>query len=130
MDLKHARQRLKQERARLIAMLDAMRSEMVNETPGDDGELREVPAELSVNGQHPADMGSEQFEQTKTYSILTSVEADLHDVERALERVKDRTYGTCEACHRRIPVARLEARPAARFCVKDQALAEREVRAS
>jgi RNA polymerase-binding transcription factor DksA len=130
MDLKHARQRLKQERARLIAMRDAMRSDLVNETPGDDGELREMPAELSVNQQHPADMGTEQFEQTKTYSILTSVEADLLDVERALERVKDRTYGRCVACHRPIPAARLQTLPAARFCVKDQALAEREVRAS
>jgi DnaK suppressor protein len=47
-----------------------------------------------------------------------------------LKRLDEGTYGVCEACGREIPVARLDARPEARFCVDDQAQAEREARAS
>ena len=130
MDMRRARQRLKQEHKRLLGMRDAMHAELTNETPDDDGSPREAPAELSLHDQHPADVGTEAFEQTRAYSILATVQADLVDVERALERVSDRTYGTCEACRKPIRIARLEALPAARFCVKDQALVERQARAS
>lgn len=45
-----------------------------------------------------------------------ALERDVADVERALERLADGTYGTCEVCGTRLPPAELEARPAARRC--------------
>jgi RNA polymerase-binding transcription factor DksA len=77
-----------------------------------------------------ADLGTEMFEREKDLSILERVEAERADVDRALKRLEDGTYGLCEACGREIAKARLEIRPAARFCVDDQAAAEREGRAS
>ena len=44
----------------------------------------------------------------------------LEDVERALGRIDDGTYGTCEACGRQIPFERLEAIPHTRSCVACQ----------
>ncbi len=84
--------------------------------------------ELSLSDQHPADLGSETFERTKDYGILESVRGELADVEHALRRLEAGTYGTCEACGRPIAPARLEAIPAARFCLEDQARAERDAR--
>ena len=52
------------------------------------------------------------------------------DVEHALKRLDDGTYGTCEACGKPIDGGRLEAMPAARFCLDDQSTAEREIRSS
>jgi DnaK suppressor protein len=60
-------------------------------------------------------------------SILEQVEAELADVELALRRLDDGTYGTCEACGHPIDDSRLAAKPEARLCLDDQALAEREV---
>jgi DnaK suppressor protein len=41
----------------------------------------------------------------------------IEDIERALQRLDAGTYGSCESCGRPIPFERLEAIPAARFCV-------------
>jgi RNA polymerase-binding transcription factor DksA len=87
-------------------------------------------AELSSSAQHQADIGTETFDRERDVSILEQVEAELADVELALRRLDDGTYGTCEACGRLIGDSRLEAKPEARLCLDDQATAEREVRGS
>ena len=99
--------------------------------PGGAGGEPGVPApaaELSSWDQHLAEVGTEVFEQEKGLSILEQVEAELADVELALRRLDEGTYGTCEACGRPIDEDRLRARPEARFCVTDQELAEQEAR--
>ena len=93
----------------------------------DEAETESI-SELSALDQHQADIGTETFECEKDFSILERVEAELNDVEHALRRIDDGTYGTCEACGRPIEEERLEAVPAARLCLADQAAAERDVR--
>jgi RNA polymerase-binding transcription factor DksA len=80
--------------------------------------------ELSHLAQHQADVGSEAFEREKDFSILDQIEAELGDVERALRRLDDGTYGRCEACGETIGDERLEAMPATRFCLHHQQQAE------
>jgi RNA polymerase-binding transcription factor DksA len=116
-----ARSRLEAERARL----EDVRSGF--DGLNDESE-RESLSELSGADQHQADVGTETFDREKDLSILEQVEAELADVARALERINEGTYGTCEACGKPIGDERLEAIPAARFCLDDQAQAEREVR--
>jgi len=123
MDPSVARDRVEEERARL----EEMRSTFDEEHLRDESE-EDSTGELSSLDQHQADLGSETFEREKDLSILEQVEAELADVEHALRRLDDGTYGICEACGRPIEDARLEALPAARFCVEDQAAAEQELR--
>ncbi len=118
-----ARARLDEERTRLGGIrdgfvADGLTSESENESLG----------ELSSVDQHQADVGTETFNRERDLSILEGVQAELADVEHALQRLDDGSYGTCEACGRVIDDSRLEALPAARFCLEDQAAAEREVR--
>jgi RNA polymerase-binding transcription factor DksA len=80
--------------------------------------------------QHPADFGTEMFEREKDLSILEHVGNEIREVAQAIERVDAGTYGTCEDCGRHIAPARLLARPAARYCVEDQARRERLTSAS
>jgi DnaK suppressor protein len=114
-----ARERLFEEQARL----QQVRQSLMEETPDSEPE-RDALSELSLVDQHPADIGTETFEREKDLSILEQVEAQLRDVERAMARLDDGTYGICEACGRPIDAARLEARPATRFCLDDQMAAE------
>jgi RNA polymerase-binding transcription factor DksA len=51
---------------------------------------------------------------------LARIEAELADVARALERLDEGTYGTCEACAAVLPDERLAAEPAQRFCSEHQ----------
>ena len=115
-----ARQRLEAERARLQAVADAARGGV------DDGSERDATGELSVADQHPADVGSETFFRAADQSIAESVEAELAEVDAALARLDDGTYGTCEACGRPIGDDRLDALPFTRFCIDDAARAEGE----
>ena len=120
-----ARRRLEEERNRLMGIRDGLTGE-----PVDGTSERDALSELSFGDQHPADLGTEMFEREKDMSILDRIDAALTDVDRALKRLDEGTYGLCEACGREIPAARLEIKPETRFCVDDQARAEREARAS
>ena len=120
MDAHEAREHLEAERVRLEHVRQTFESEHLRDESGE-----ESVAELSHNKQHPADSGSETFEREKDFSILEQVEAELRDVEIALRHLDDGTYGTCEACGQPIGDERLEAVPAARFCLGHQQQAER-----
>jgi RNA polymerase-binding transcription factor DksA len=89
-----------------------------------DQSSEEQTGDLAHFGQHDADAASATFEREKDLSILEQVEAELGDVERALQRLDDGSYGSCEACGGAIGDERLEAQPAARFCITHQGLAE------
>lgn len=99
---------------------------IVSKQGRDEGEIPAVGSELSSNDQHPADLATDTFERARDVSIAQRVEAELTDVARALQRINEGTYGTCEACGRKVDEARLQVLPATRFCVEDQERAERE----
>jgi len=101
MDSDLARQRLAEERERLAGV----RSTFDDERLGEQTES-ESSGELSSYDQHQADMGTDTFEREKDLSILDSVEAELGDVEHALRRLDEGTYGTCEIDGKPIPAAR------------------------
>lgn len=124
MDDDTSRQRLADERSRL----EHVRETFDDEHLTDESE-RESLTELSGFDQHQADLGTETFEREKDLSILEQIEAELADVEYAIRRLDDGTYGTCEACGRPIGDERLQAMPATRLCKDHQAEAEREARA-
>jgi len=119
-DADNARQHLAEEHQRLERLKAGFDGERLHEESGD-----ESTSELSHLAQHGADIASETFEREKDFSILEQVEAELADVERALQRLDDGSYGTCEACATAIGDERLAAHPAARFCISHQELAER-----
>ena len=66
---------------------------------------------------HMADAGSEVFEQEMDVSVAQGLQMAYEDVQRALEKFEDGTYGICESCGGVIELARLEAIPEARFCL-------------
>ena len=78
----------------------------------------EASGDLSSMPIHMADIGSDNFEQEFTLSLMENEEETLDLIEMALERIEDGTYGQCDECGVKIPKARLNALPYAPFCVK------------
>jgi RNA polymerase-binding transcription factor DksA len=117
------RRRLIEQRDRLISLRDSLSIDASLDQPQSD-----AVGDVSSPDQNIADAGTETFEREKDLSILSGVEAELADVEWALRRVAEGSYGRCAACGRPIGTARLQARPATRFCLDDQSRREREVR--
>ena len=79
------------------------------------GEAREAGEVRDVTDQAAADEGSGEALEEVTLKSRT-----LEQVEDALKRVADGTYGKCVICGRAIPAARLEAIPWTPYCLEDQ----------
>lgn len=69
---------------------------------------------------HMADAGTEVFEQARDVSLARQLSRSFEDVERALLKFEDGTFGICEECGTIIELARLEALPSARLCMRCQ----------
>ena len=93
---------------------------------GEEG-LREG-GDLADYDQHPADTGTETFEQEldETTDMLLADEARQVDV--ALQRLADGSYGTCVDCGRDIAPERLNAIPESIRCIEDQRRYEGQLR--
>lgn len=66
-----------------------------------------------------ADAGTATFEREKDLSIENNVRDLLSKIDRALARIGDGTYGTCERCGKPIEKARIKALPYVDLCIKD-----------
>ncbi|HTV12611.1 MAG TPA: TraR/DksA C4-type zinc finger protein [Acidimicrobiales bacterium] len=64
-----------------------------------------------------ADSSQVTAERGETEALATTLTTNLVEVEHALGKLDAGTYGICESCHQEIAPARLEAMPAARFCI-------------
>lgn len=99
-------------RARLRGDVNAMADAALNKTRSEaSGDLSSMPI-------HMADVGTDNFEQEFTLSLMETEEAALEQIENALERIEDGTYGICLECDGKILKARLNAIPYAPFCIK------------
>jgi RNA polymerase-binding transcription factor DksA len=79
----------------------------------------ETVDELSdVSAEHMADRGSDNFVRDLKIGILQNSDAELCDVNLALEKIEKGIYGQCEHCDGEIPVKRLRALPFARLCIR------------
>ncbi len=81
-------------------------------------QAQDVAATRAGSTLHPAEAGSDNFEQEFTLSLVENEHAVLESIEAALKAIEEGTYGICEVCGCRIPKARLQALPYATMCIK------------
>ena len=84
-------------------------------------------SEASAFGMHQADAGTDAYDRDFALSLLAQEQDSLYEIEEALKRIEGGTYGICEMSNKRIPQARLEALPFARFTIESQQQYEKEV---
>jgi RNA polymerase-binding transcription factor DksA len=118
-DGEQARERLQAEHGRVEGLIRSVRGEF------GDGNENDETSELSNYDQHPADAGSETFEREKDLSILEQLEAELAEIQAALRRIDEGTYGIDEVSGAPISPERLEAVPTARTNVDNERNPER-----
>ncbi len=106
-DMRVYKQRLIELRARLQGDV----SSMAEAALGEGTEASSMPI-------HMAELGSENFDQEFTLSLMASEEGTLEKIELALHRVEAGTFGSCLGCEATIPKTRLNALPYASLCVK------------
>ena len=77
----------------------------------------DAAGDLSTLPMHLADLGTDSHEQDITLGLMENESDELHEIEEALERFKDGSFGLCESCKKKIPKERLKAIPYTRLCV-------------
>ena len=78
-----------------------------------------VAASLDTNAddEHDPEGATIAFERSQIGSLVRQARDHLAEIDAALGRLEDGSYGTCEVCGEAIPAGRLEARPTARRCI-------------
>ena len=107
--------------ADLRAFLETERERLAGEISRTDITTDEERAGYS---NHMAENATVVFEQARNAALRRSEEHMLGDVEDALRRMDDGSYGTCAHCGQAIDLARLKAMPTAALCLRCQSLAE------
>lgn len=99
-------------RARLRGDVSAMADSALKKTRSEaNGDLSSMPI-------HMADLGSDNFEQEFTLSLMQTEEDTLAAIELALERIEEGQFGQCEECEGVISKTRLQAIPYTAYCIK------------
>lgn len=109
----------------LRKLLLARKAELLDSASTLEDEARLNGAgDLSAVPYHPADLGTDRFEQALSLALLENESTALREVDLALERMDEGTYGACEDCGNPIGKARLRALPQARLCRRCKSLEE------
>ena len=94
-------------RTELIGDVKTLRDEALK--PDSAGESSHMPI-------HMAELGSDNFEQELTLGLIESEHKLLEEINEALLRIENGTYGICAATSKPIGAARLKAKPWAKYC--------------
>jgi DnaK suppressor protein len=106
------RQRLLALKKRLGGDESELEEEALRPLGGESGGgLSDVPV-------HPADLGTENYEEEITLDLLENEAHILAEVNDALARIEQGTFGRCENCGQEISRERLDALPYARYCIR------------
>jgi RNA polymerase-binding protein DksA len=103
---------LREERDRILAEL--RHGELAEEAGSQD----DARGELAHYDDHMADSATETFEREKDLAIEENYKLLLEQVDAALEKIENGTYGLCDRCHKAIAPGRLEALPYATLCIE------------
>lgn len=89
---------------------------------------RDASGELSGYSLHMADAGTDNFDREFALSLVSSEQDAIYEIEEALKRLENSTFGICEICEKPVRRERLEAVPFARLCVQCQSHVEKDRR--
>jgi DnaK suppressor protein len=105
---------LMRKRDLLSGNVNALESQALRHSRQDaSGDLSNMPI-------HMADIGSDNFEQEFTLGLIENEEEMLRDINDAIDRIEEGTFGKCEVCGKVIHKKRLKAIPHARMCIACQ----------
>jgi RNA polymerase-binding protein DksA len=117
-DTSRFRDLLVEERQRVAAAIQNLHEDH-------QGSLGEETGEDAVYDNHLADTATETYDRELDYTLEENSEHVLADIDAALNRIEDGSYGMCTNCGKQIPEERLEARPSATLCIDCQRVRER-----
>ncbi len=112
----------KREIVKIHEELKDKKTEMLNRLMRDREQYYE---NLKNEGGDLADEASESIEREIIYDLSIAEKNEVEEIDTAIQKIEDGTYGVCETCKEHIPIGRLKVKPYAKFCTKCRELQER-----
>jgi RNA polymerase-binding protein DksA len=101
-------------RERLVGKVDVMQGETLKKSRQDaSGDLSNVPI-------HMADVGTDNYERDIMIELIQNGEEGVRNIDTALEKIEEGSFGVCELCAKKINKERLKAVPYAKLCIDCQ----------
>jgi len=111
-NIEHFKQMLLEKRREILRNVNEFEDEALKKSRLDaSGDLSSMPI-------HMADLGTDNYEQEFALGLMDSERKLLREIDDALGRIEQGTYGICEGTGKQIPKVRLEAQPWARYCIE------------
>jgi len=111
LDLEHFKKLILEKREEALLDMGYLEVNSMSETSKDQaGNPSSFP-------DHMAEQGTDANDREKAFCLASRESVYLHQLDKALERIKKRMYGTCRSCGREIPPERLEAVPTTTLCM-------------
>ena len=117
--LKHFRQLLITERAKLADEIKSIAHD-VSTSP------RDASGDLSGYTVHMADMAADTYDRELSMNIVSSEQELLYQIDDALKRIDEGTFGLCQQCNQPVAMSRLRAMPSASLCINCQRTREQK----
>ncbi len=105
-----ARESLAAQRLAALELIETMTGELAG--------VVDASRDSNADDEHDPEGSTIAFERAQVSALLDQARTRLTDIDRALERLADGSYGLCLRCGRPIPVERLQVRPAAVACAE------------
>ncbi|MFH1385196.1 MAG: TraR/DksA C4-type zinc finger protein [Candidatus Omnitrophota bacterium] len=111
-DQKKMKKKLEEDRERIAKGIHSLENDALKKSQ------RDASGDLSGYAFHMADVATDNFDREFNLDLASSEQRFLNDIDTALKRIDDGTYGRCEMCDRKIKMERLMAVPHARKCIE------------
>ena len=121
-DRQYFKKKLLVMREKIVGSLQHLEKESLNKS------LKDAAGDLSSYSFHMADVATDNFDTEIHFGLASNTQMLLNEIDDALQRIEDGTYGICERYEVPIPKKRLEVMPHARYCIKAQEEIEKEKR--
>ncbi len=107
-------------RALLLKMKDQIVGDIRNLSSDNSGSANDRSGDVSGHALHMADVATDMYDREFTLTLASNDRELLHQIDEALARIVDGTYGLCFVCKKPVPATRLKALPHAKNCLKCQ----------
>lgn len=111
-EMKTFQQVLMKEKERLFRDLNTRENNSLGKS------FKDISGEVSSYKIHMADLASDNAEEDTSLDLLSSEEKLLKQIQNALKRIREKTYGECLKCGKNLSIKRLKAVPYAELCRK------------
>ena len=121
-----SKEQLKQFRQLLITERAKLAEEIRSIAQDNAKSPREASGDLSAYTVHMADMAADTYDRELSMNIVSSEQEILYQIDDALKRIDDGSYGLCQQCNELITMSRLKAVPYASLCIACQRVKEQK----